>query len=213
MIILVSQPVYDTKRNIFEKHPKIGVTILKQLLAGSISSYGAVEIFKENDISISRRTIDRHIKKIRENGGIQKPIRKTRKTTPNINTTAQQPKTEETNLIAANLKNELSRIEELDYSKIKEVDPIKILDKNMMKLELLLTGFSGSFYLKEQGAIIELEMKLAREIYKMRPTSTEFDLNQILRRNDWATEFILTRVPEKKEEFLSWMSQKQAQEQ
>ncbi len=173
---------YDLDRNIFQKHPVPGVDLLLQLLRSEITTARATDLFQNSGVKVSRRTIERHIKKIKE------------KVCENTNSGLtgkfydKKPKpTDLVNKHTADLMRELRDIEKIDYSKIKDSNPVKILDKNMMKLELMLTRAIDT---RETGAIIELEMKLAEKLHKMRPVSTEINLNEMLSKLDLTTSFI-----------------------
>ena len=169
----------DLERNIFQKHPVIGVDLLLGLLKKEISSRRAVELFEESDIKITRRTVERHIKKIREKVCVGE--------TGKFSNKNSKPPTDLINAQTAALMKELREIENIDYSKIKDTNPVKILDKNMMKLELMLTRAGDT---REIGAIIELQMKLADKLFKMRPVITKFNLNELLSKLDLTTSFI-----------------------
>ena len=168
--------IQDFTRNVFQKNPVPGVDILLNLLVDQMLPSEAVKEFEHHGVSVSQRTIERHVKKIKKRvcGSIQK-----------VN--QPRPPTDLINAQTAALMKELREIENIDYSKIKDTNPVKILDKNMMKLELMLTRAIDT---REVGAIIELQMKLADKLFKMRPVITDFNLNELLSKLDLTTSFI-----------------------
>lgn len=168
--------IQDFTKNVFQKNPVPGVDLLLNLLVDQISPEAAVKEFEHHGVSVSQRTIERHVKKIKKRvcGSTQK-----------IN--QYKPPTELINAQTAALMKELREIENIDYSKIKDTNPVKILDKNMMKLELMLTRAGDT---REVGAIITLQMQLADKLFKMRPVITEFNLNELLSKLDLTTSFI-----------------------
>lgn len=162
-------------KNVFYKNPVIGVDLLNRLLRCEISPRQAVKIFDDNGIKAKERNIQVIIKNMRDK--VQS------KTTPNIITTQQQPKTPNGQI--TQIRREY---ESMDHSKIPDIDPIKLLDKHIYDLENLLLDYQTDVVVQKN--IIELEMKIADKIFKMRPSSTEFNVNEVLRKNDVSTEFI-----------------------
>lgn len=170
-------------KNVFEKNPELGNNILLKLLARKMSVTQAVLEFSKNDIKTTNRTIQRHLKNIRENGTSKiKSIQTVISEKPIL----QLPPKLEKNEIIDLYKKEY---EVKDYSDIPDIDPVKLLDKQLHELEMLLVNYPNDLVV--QKTLIELEMKIAEKLFKMRPTSTEFNVNELLRKNDISVEFII----------------------
>lgn len=166
-------------KNIFQKHPVPGSDLLSKLLNQQITAKQATEEFRKHDISISERTIQRHIKKMRQNEGNASSI------IP-VNHKSKPQKSFESYL--SDIKAEFNAI---DYSDVKKVDPIIINYKNLMKLEILMSRMEFDDNIKGLGDIIELERRISTEIHKMAPNTEEIDYNDLFRKNDLAVEFIM----------------------
>lgn len=186
-------------KNIFEKYPVPGANLLTKLLNRKIIPMEAVKIFAEHNVTVSERTIQRHMKKMRGNNGTQQ---QNFKTTPNIVLLPPPPDTDPDTQITK-IKREY---EAFDFSKIPDVDPIKLLDKHIYELESLLLNWQHDPIVNKN--IIELEMKIADKIHKMRPSSTEPDYNSMFRNFDLVTEFIMLR-PELKQDWIDFIREKQ----
>ena len=211
--------VLDTTKNVFQKNPAIGHEILIDLLMETISVYQAVDKFAVHGVKVNRTTVGRHINKIRDL--IHKDCNSTSSLVPVSARTKKKPHKHtdfdndlDTDIIPSNKIQQAILQYEKNIKGIKEVDPIKLLDKNLLVLELML---SDTGEIRERGAIIELEMKIADKLQKMRPSKSNFDLNTILRRNDWSTEFIIQQSMldpgnNLKEKWLEFLAEKQENE-
>lgn len=190
-------------QNVFHKNPVIGIDLLNRLLRREISPSKAAKIFNDNGIKAKERNIQIIIKNMREKQNTQ--------STPNINPVQSRTKA----IVKHDPSQEITKIrreyESFDFSKIPNIDPIKLLDKHIYELENLLLMYPNDAV--TQKHIIELEMKIADKIFKMRPTDTEFNINDVLRKNDYSTEFIVQMdslfYPGIKSKWLKFLSEKE----
>lgn len=168
-------------KNIFQKNPGVGLDLLNSLLRNEITPNDAARIFNENGINAKVRNIQKLMSNIRNNNIPQ--------STPNIKPV--QPRTKA--LTKSNADQQITTIrreyESFDFSKIPDIDVIKLLDKHIYDLENVLLDYQNDVVVQKN--IIELEMKIADKLHKMRPSSTEFNINDVLRKNDYSTEFIV----------------------
>lgn len=166
-------------KNIFQKHPIPGSDILSKLMNRQITSREATEEFEKHDISISERTIQRHIKKMRLN----------EESTSSIIPTNHRDKPQKS--FKSYLSDIKAEFEAIDYSDVKKIDPVVILYKNLMKIEIIISRMEFDNDLKFLGELMEFERKLAVEIHKIAPNTEEIDYNDIFMKNDLAVEFIM----------------------
>lgn len=198
---------YDFTRNIFQKHPEVGSKILVEVLMDNLNAIKATQQFNDAGIEVTQRTIERHIKKMK--GKIHRDCKSTSSIIPEQHKKAVVPY----EIPSDNIQEAIEEYEK-NTKGIKEVDPIKIMDKSILLLEIMLSRESDFI---RRGAIMDLQMKYAEKLQRMRPSKTDFDLNSILRRNDWGTEFIIEQSmldpgSQLKEKWLEFLSDKQSGE-
>ncbi len=69
------------------------------------------------------------------------------------------------------------------------VDPVGLIQRNIIELERLKENTFGD--IRSLGAIIDLQSKLANQLHKIQPTAKSYDLDNLLRKSDDITEFII----------------------
>ncbi len=190
----------QASKNIFQKFPVPGSDILTRLLSKKMTIPEATREFKHYNISVSNRTLQRHIKKLKETVN-SKPTQTIiePKPQPILRLPSKQQSKEVIDLIKKQYDN-------VDLSDIPDIDPIKLMDKHLHELEMVLIQYDDPAV---KYKIIELEMKIAERLFKMRPTNTEINVNELLRKNDLSVEFIIKmndKYPDLKQSWLDFIN-------
>ena len=199
--IIVSQ-----YQNVFQKNPVPGLDLFNQLLRNEISCRQAAKVFNDNNIKVSERNIQVIMKRIRDGNSKPKP-----KPASSIIPTDHQPPQKDFKSYLADIRKEFDAI---DYDDVKKIDPVIILYKNLMKLEILMSKMQFENDIKGLGDIIELERKISLEIHKIAPNTEEIDYNDLFRKNDLCLEFIMILDQEKpnlgiKQSWLEFIKEKE----
>ncbi len=170
--------------NVFEKNPKIGSKLFEDILQDRINCTEAARIFNDNGIKIGARSIQKTVNAYKTRHGIGNP-----KTTQTIIPADTQPPPQKS--FKSYLKDIKEEFNAIDYNDVKKVDPVIILYKNLMKLEILMSRMEFGNDISGLGDIIELERKISMEIHKIAPNTDEINYNELFRKNDLAVGFIM----------------------
>ncbi len=176
--------------NVFEKNPEIGSKLFEDILQDRTNCSEAARIFNDNGIKIGARSIQKTVNAYKERHGIGRP-----KPTQTIIPAGPQPKPDKT--FKSYLSDIRAEFDAIDYNDVKKINPVVIMYKNLMKLEILMSKMQFDNDIKGLGDIIELERKIALEIHKIAPNTEEIDYNDLFRKNDLTVNFIMQLDQEK----------------